>query len=681
MDVVVRYHAQPHRGLNFVFPDQDHPDRPKQIWANGDTAGGNNRYWFPGYDFPNDKATTEMIVTVPSGWETVSNGKLVSAAENKGAGTTTFHWSQEQPMASYLVSLVAGEFDKREEKWKVPVEYYVPRGKGGDVARTFGRTTQMLDFFSEHIAPYPWAKYAQAAVDTFGGGMENTSATTLGAASVLDAREFDDRRIRVDSLISHEMSHQWFGDLVTCADWRHTWLNEGFATYMAALWAEHAEGRDYFEWSEYNAARGIVRSPLKVPVVPQNGQDERSAYAFIYNKGGWVLHMVHGQLGDARFWKGLQHYAKKFSFQTATTSDFAEAMAESTGQDLEWLFDQYVYRPGQPEIDFTWDYDDSTHLLHLALTQKGTVFHVPLEVEALGDGGAHLFAFQAGKESEAFSFSLAERPRTVVLDPRDVILKSVTYHKPAEEWIWQLEHGSRVVARAEAVEMLGGISTPAVVAALERAGTNDAFFGIRADAARALARIATEDTRPVLLKMLGDKETAVREAAAAGLGGLKKQDATVARLMEMARGDSSFAVRQSALVAASRLKPDKAVDLFRPFLEVDSPAQIMRAAATQAIGNVAGDAEIPLLLQLSHDANDRVRQSALAAFFTVGKGKAEVTERLIAALGGQDRQLAAVALGQRKDTSAIPQLERLADTEEIPGIARTARAAVEGMKK
>ena len=204
MDVVVRYHAQPHRGLNFVFPDQDHADRPKQIWANGDTAGGNNRYWFPGYDFPNDKATTEMIVTVPSGWETVSNGKLVSAAENKGAGTTTFHWSQEQPMASYLVSLVAGEFDKREEKWKVPVVYYVPRGKGGDVARTFGRTTQMLDFFSEHIAPYPWAKYAQAAVDTFGGGMENTSATTLGAASVLDAREFDDRRIRVDSLISHE---------------------------------------------------------------------------------------------------------------------------------------------------------------------------------------------------------------------------------------------------------------------------------------------------------------------------------------------------------------------------------------------------------------------------------------------------------------------------------------------
>jgi aminopeptidase N len=143
LDLIVKYHAQPKRGLFFVMPDKNHPDRPNQIWAQGDTAGGNSRFWFPGYDFPNNKATTEMLVTVPSGWETVSNGRLLSVTENKSADTKTFHWLQDKPMSSYLISLVAGEFEKHEVNWKVPVLYYVPRGSGSTVPRTFGRTTRL----------------------------------------------------------------------------------------------------------------------------------------------------------------------------------------------------------------------------------------------------------------------------------------------------------------------------------------------------------------------------------------------------------------------------------------------------------------------------------------------------------------------------------------------------------
>jgi aminopeptidase N len=485
VDLVIRYNAQPKRGLFFVFPDKHHPNRPKQIWADGDTAGGNNRFWFPSYDFPNDKTTTEMLVTVPAGWEALSNGKLVATNENKAAGTTTFHWSQDKPMATYLVSLVAGEFDKREEKWTVPVDYYVPRGKGADIPRTFGRTTAMLDFFSANIAPYPWAKYAQAMVDTFGGGMENTSATTEGASSILEERDFEDRRWGTDSLIAHEMAHQWFGDLVTCADWRHTWLNEGFATYFEALWEEHARGRDLFDWQELRAGRNITSFPSRVAVVPQNGQDENSAYGMIYNKGGWTLHMVRGQLGDARFWKAIQYYAKKFSYQTATTSDFVEAIAESTGQDLEWLFDEYVYKPGHPEFEVSWDYDSTNRLLHLAVKQNQKVdskpapFRVPIEIEALGDSSTQSFRFWAGKESEDLYFGVPDRPRTVLFDPRDIILKSVNFKKPASEWIWQLEHAARVLNRSEAAIALGSLSGTEVIAALGRAGTGDAFFGIR----------------------------------------------------------------------------------------------------------------------------------------------------------------------------------------------------------
>jgi aminopeptidase N len=158
VELAIHYRAKPQRGFFFILPDRNHPGRPSQIWAQGDTAGGNNRFWFPCYDFPNDKFPTEMLATVPASWEAISNGGLVEVAEQPAVGARTFHWRQDQPISSYLVSLVAGEFEKQQEKWAVPVTYYVPRGHGSEVARTFGRTTRMLDFFSAKIGPYPWAK-------------------------------------------------------------------------------------------------------------------------------------------------------------------------------------------------------------------------------------------------------------------------------------------------------------------------------------------------------------------------------------------------------------------------------------------------------------------------------------------------------------------------------------------
>jgi aminopeptidase N len=682
LEIAVRYHAQPRRGLFFVLPDKFHPNRPKQIWADGDTAGGNNRFWFPGYDFPNDKTTTEMIVTVPSGWQTLSNGKLAGVTENKGAGTTTFHWSQEKPMSTYLVSLVAGEFDKGQDKWTVPVEYYVPRGRGADIPRTFGRTVDMLQFFSDHVAPYPWAKYDQSMVDTFGGGMENTSATTEGANAILDARDFEDRKPNTDGLIAHEMAHQWFGDLVTCADWRHTWLNEGFATYFEALWEEHASGRDVFDWKELHAGRNIVAFSSRASVVPHNGEEGGGAYGLIYNKGGWTLQMVRGQLGDARFWKAIQYYVKKYSYQNATTSDFVEAIAEATGQDLEWLFDQYVYQPGHPQFEVAWDYDAGTRLLHLAVqqTQQSAPFQIPIEIEALGDSGAQTFHINVGKKSEDFYFGVTESPRTVLFDPRDIILKAINFKKPAAEWTWQLEHAPRALNRAEAALALGAGGT----AALEHAGASDPFYGVRIDAAESLGRIHTEAVRPALLKMLADQSREVRAVAAGALGGLAKNAGTIDRLMQMARTDESPAVRRTALQAAARLKPDQGLDLFKPFLTMDPPNSQMRAAAVSALQSIGSDAVVPLILEASNDENDNVRQNALRALAAVGKGRQDVMDRLLQALDEEtergDRQTAIFALMQRGDRSAIAPLERVADSDPMPNIANAARSAVNALR-
>ena len=671
IDFVIHYSAQPKRGLFFVFPDKFHPDRPKQIWANGDTAGGNNRYWFPCYDFPNDKTTTEMLVTVPTGWQVLSNGKLAGVDAHN-----TFHWVQDKPMSTYLISLVAGEFDKGQDKWVVPVEYYVPRGRGGDIPRTFGRTVDMLQFFSDNIAPYPWAKYAQSMVDTFGGGMENTSATTEGASAILDARDFEDRKAATDSLIAHEMAHQWFGDLVTCADWRHTWLNEGFATYFEALWEEHAYGRDVFDWKEMQAARGYDFGTSESGVCRAKDDTQgNGAYSLIYNKGGWTLQMLRGQLGDALFWKAIRHYAQKFSYQTATTNDFVEAVSEATGRDVEWLFDQYVYRPGYPEFDVAWDYNPDNRLLHLSVKQtQKTLFHVPVEIEALGDRSpSETFRLDVRDESQEFYFGMNQRPATVLFDPRDIILKSVNYHKPAQEWVWQLEHAPRALNRAEAAYQLRSFNSAAAVAALEKAGTTDTFYGVRVEAAQTLGRLGAE---AALVKMLADKNSEVRRGAAGSLGGLKSNTDLVSRLLEVARTDASFDVRQSALQSVGRLKPEHAADLVKPFLTVDSPNAIMRYAAAAALQSAGDEAAVPLLLELSNDGNDRIRQTALRSFGTLGRNNRDVAGRLMEALDDDspagDKQSAMQSLATRRDTAALPVLDRIAASDTQPNVARIA---------
>ncbi|HWD00740.1 MAG TPA: M1 family aminopeptidase [Candidatus Sulfopaludibacter sp.] len=677
IDFVIHYNAQPKRGLFFVFPDEFHPDRPKQIWANGDTAGGNNRYWFPGYDFPNDKTTTEMLVTVPAGWQVVSNGKLAGVSGN------TFHWVQDKPMSTYLISLVAGEFDKGQDKWTTPVEYYVPRGKGGDIPRTFGRTVDMLQFFSDNIAPYPWAKYSQAMVDTFGGGMENTSATTEGAAAILDPRDLEDRKAGTDSLIAHEMAHQWFGDLVTCADWRHTWLNEGFATYFEALWGEHAYGRDVFDWKELQAARSMTMgSAGPGSVVPKTDSETNGAYGLIYNKGGWTLHMLRGQLGDARFWKAIQFYVKKFSYQTATTSDFVESISESTGQDVEWLFDQYVYKPGYPEFDVAWDYNSQNHQLHLTVKQnKASLFHVPVEIEALTGKGSQSFRLSVNGESQEFYFGLNDRPETVLFDPRDIILKRVTYHQQAGEWIWQLQHAARALNRIDAASHLAGFSSDDSVAALEKAGTSDVFYGVKVEAAQSLGRIRTEAAKAALLKLMTDSSLEVRAAAASGLGFMAKSSELTEKLLNVARSDASFTVRRAALISAMRFKPEHSLELMKPFIEMDSPHAEMAAASVSALQLAGDEASVPTLLDLSRSHEDRVRVAALFAFAALGKNNQAVTDRLIEAVDYEpDRVTAIQTLRVRGDAAALPILDRIATSDGLPGVVHLAQVAAEAIR-
>ncbi len=253
--LVVNYRVrEPKDGLYFFGPTAAEPNVPLTVWSQGESI--TNRYWFPSLDHPDQKQTTELIVIVADGFEVLSNGKLINKKVNDDK-TVTFHWKQDKPHASYLVTLVVGKFDIVRDKWKgKEVSYYVPVGRKKDIARTFGRTREMIDFFSRRFGvDYPWEKYAQVVVEQFtAGGMENTSATTLTDFGLISERAAVDSD--AEWLISHELAHQWWGDLVTCRDWAHIWLNEGWASFCEVVWAEHGKSKDEAMYDLIHKSRG-----------------------------------------------------------------------------------------------------------------------------------------------------------------------------------------------------------------------------------------------------------------------------------------------------------------------------------------------------------------------------------------------------------------------------------------
>ena len=258
-EISIRYEGQPKKGLYFILPDRNYPQQPSEIWTQGEAE--DTRYYIPLYDYPNDRTTSEMILTVPSSWITVSNGRLLGV-KDEADGTKTWDWKESEPISTYLISVVAGDFVEKDDTWHgLTLRYVVPRGDGATIDPTFERTKEMLDLFSSKFGvPYPWTQYAQTSVDDFvEGGMENASATTLAVDNLVNPKLASEERIGTDDVNSHELAHQWFGDLVTCKDWANLWLNEGFATYFEHYWMETALRR------RRRGLRILARSERLVP--------------------------------------------------------------------------------------------------------------------------------------------------------------------------------------------------------------------------------------------------------------------------------------------------------------------------------------------------------------------------------------------------------------------------------
>jgi aminopeptidase N len=676
--IAIEYTAHPKKGLYFVAPDKNYPNQPEEIWSQGESE--DTHFYIPIYDYPNDRLTTEMLLTVPADWLTISNGRLASVTAAPG-GLKTWDWVQAQPMSTYLISVVAGQFVEKKDTWRgIPVEYVVPKGRENTISDTFARTKDMLSLFSDKLNfKYPWAKYAQSAVDDFVvGGMENASATTLTTSGLIDPQLADEYAQDSDSLISHEMAHQWFGDTVTCKDWADIWLNEGFATYYEHLWTEAHYGQDAVAYEFWRDQNDWMRQSqlFAAPIVAYNTTDILDYEGNIYTKGGWVLHMLREKLGDEAFFRAMHDYLEANKFQNVVTADLVKAVEQSSGVSVEHFFQQWVYGAGAPKFEIHSNYDAAAKTIKLDVKQTQKVagdvglFDVPVTVEIATASGRKDFPIQVSKADETFSFPADGPPLMILFDKGDTILKSVHFDKTPEQWIFQLQNADAVPDRAEAAVALGKLkNSDAVVAALGEAALHDAFWGVRNEAIRALGAIGTPAAEQKVIAAVANEQPWVRTTAVGTLGRFQNDTSLAARVANLAQGDKAWTVRAAALGALAELKAPDALAVLDAAARTDSPDNVLRRAALRGMGALGDDKAVPTLLEWSAIGKPYdVRGAAIASLGRLDKKNKAIEDRLIGFLGENSPDIrfpAVFALVQRDDPAAIAPLEKLASSPDL----------------
>lgn len=428
-NLVFRYSATPSKGIYFVPAREiNGVKRGPQVWTQGEPEEA--RHWFPSYDFPDDKATSEQILTVPGGHNVIANGKLVSLTDN-GDGTETHHFKMDVPHSTYLVSFVIGRYFRWERRLRdiaLGFNVYPDRPEMGRVV--FERTGDMISVFEDLTKiPYPYNKYDQTVVADFTfGGMENITATTLSDRDVAMGDTPLGRPL-VEDLVAHEIAHSWFGNLVTCKNWAELWLNEGFATFMEAAFRERVYGREaYLDKIRQDAAEYFfddARRPQRHGLYNRLAKGDDSIFnPIVYKKGGAVIHTLRMTVGEEAFWKSVRLYLNRHRFGNATSDDLRRAFEEGSGKDLGWFFKQWVYGIGHPEMTIAASYARSAKALRITVSQTHraggrtpATFQMPLEIVVKTAGGSRRLILELTNPLATFTFPETELPTELVVDP------------------------------------------------------------------------------------------------------------------------------------------------------------------------------------------------------------------------------------------------------------------------
>ena len=690
--VTVDYEAvRPRKGAYFI-------DRRHVVWTQGEME--DTRYWVPTYDAMNDKTTWEFYIRAPKGEKALSNGRL--AGTRPVGGDVEWHWVLDRPASTYLMTAVTGDYIVLEDRWRtVPVGYWTYADSVQAAWRGFGKTPRMVEVFSAKTGtPYPWAKYDQVvAPDYIFGGMENVTATTQADDRVLHPA-WAEPQANADALVAHELGHQWYGDLLTARAWSHVWLNEGFATFLEAVFVEAERGRDDGAMTRLEAQEKALAADLtarRPMVFDRWATDPLELFdAHVYDRGAAVLHMLRHQLGDAPFWKGMRLYTARHAFQNVLSDDFRRAMEEASGRDLAAFFRQWVYGAGFPAFQVGMRYDAAAGAVLLSVRQTQPrdsltgLFDADVDVEVLTDSGAARAVVPVRGDTAMASIRVPAPPRSVRWDRGGWLLDVTDFPRPTTMLVYQLAHDPDVLGRVEAAELLGERPGERLAAAaVAHATRGDAFWGVRTRAAAALARFAGDSAAAgALLAASADPDARVREAAATALRTFRGP-AVLRRLRELAAGDSSLFVRGAALGSYAAVDTAAAMSAITAALGRDSWRDLERTQAVAAL-ELVGPAQGwgPALRFLAPGTIRETRQAAVHTLLALAAGDtartAELVPALLPLLDADDlfvRQTAANALGQLGQPSSVAALERRRRVEAESRVINEIDAAVEAIRR
>jgi len=698
--IAIAYSVEkPQRGLYFIHPNEDYPNKPTQVWTQGEDE--DSRFWFPCFDYPGQLATSEIRVRVPKPFIAISNGRLIHTEED--GDCKTYHWSQEQIHPTYLMTLAVGDFAEIQDEWHDrPVTYYVEKRREEDARRSMGKTPQMIEFFSDKFGyPYPFPKYAQVCVDDFiFGGMENTSTTLLTDRCLLDERAALDGR-GTESLVAHELAHQWFGDLVVIKHWSHAWLKEGMASYSEVMWTEDEYGPSDAAYYRLLEARNYLTEDsnrYRRPIVTHVYREAIELYdRHLYEKGACVYHMIRKELGDELFYKAIQTFVQDNAHKTVETIDLLRAIEKATGRNLLFLFDQYVYRGGHPDFKVAYSWDGDSKLAKVTVTQtQADLFDLKIPI-AFGEN-FKTFTVRVHEREQSFYFPLEAKPQFVSFDAGNHLLKTVLLEYPLPELKAQLEFDPDPISQIYAAEALGKKGGLEALKALSTALERDRFWGVRAEVAKQLRDIQLDQAFDALVTGLEDEDTRTRRAVVEALSQIKTPDSYKVLKQLVEQGDPSYYVEAAAargvgaMVSTLKDKSDEVIQLLKSVLQERAGwNNVVRAGAIAGLAQLKTSPQaLELLMEYTTlGVPQALRLAAIRSLGTIAIGQTPVNlEQILERLAELSQetffltQVAVVAaLGQMETSKAIDILRSLADHTPDGRVRRSAEEAIQRVQK
>lgn len=615
------------KGLYFINPLGKEKDKPTEIWTQGETEASS--VWFPTIDKPNQKTTSEISMTVLAKYVTLSNGKMVSQKKNTD-GTRTDTWKMEMPNAPYLFFMGVGDFAIVKDNYKgKEVSYYVEKDYEKVARKIFGFTPQMIQFYSNKLGvEYPWDKYSQmVGRDYVSGAMENTTATLHSEYVQQNARQLIDGN-KYEEYVSHELFHQWFGDLVTAESWSNLTVNESMANFSETLWNEYKHGQDagdehnYTQMLQYLESGGENKQLVRFYYRDKEDMFDRVTY----EKGGRIVNMLRNYVGDSAFFKSLNLYLTTNKFKSAEAQNLRLAFEEITGKDLTWFWNQWYYGSGHPKLNITYRYDDEAKRATVIVKQTQSedhLFKLPVAIDVYNNGTKSRYNVWVENKADTFNFPSNTKPDLVNFDGDKILLLQKQENKNLDNYIYQYHNAKKYVDRREAIDYAIEHKNQAEAKKFLVEALNDPFYELRERILKNL-KASELDTSAIQLVENIVRKDPKRTTRAAAIDILADaNNPAYTDFFSAGTKDSSYSVAGASLLALSKMNESKALALL-PNLKNDTKGRL-RLAVQEVEVLSKGDADFDEMTK-SFDKANNFRKLAEYRIYVNYLGKVYNTE-------------------------------------------------------